>query len=127
MVMRANGGLHHPQNGSRTHGGTDASRRVESVEADASFCQRINVGRLDDLIPVTTEPAADIFKVDPENIRAFFRFGRWLRKHDPAEENNGLDKEGGESHISKTFVGISRGNVVFLGVGVSVTCNICGQ
>ena len=58
--MGPNTCLHHAGNNGGTGSRTNARWRVKPIKADTLFCQLINIRRLNQGLPVATEPTAHI-------------------------------------------------------------------
>ena len=68
MVVGSDGSLHHARDDGRAGRRANAGRCVEASEPRAAFRQGIDVGRLDQRVTVATEPTADVFEVDPQDV-----------------------------------------------------------
>ena len=73
VIVDAKARLHRPGDDRRARCRADASWSVKTVEANTAFRELVDVGRLDDLIAVTTKPAADVLEVNPKYVWSFRR------------------------------------------------------
>ena len=76
VVVDTEGRLHCSYDNGGTRCGTNAGWRVETIKANAACGELVDVRRLDELLAVTTEPAADVLEINPENVGPFCRLHR---------------------------------------------------
>ena len=87
--------LHRADDDRRARRRADTGRCVKPVEPNATRRQPVDVRRLDDLVAVAAEPAADILKVNPKDVRSLDRLRLAKHKQQP-QKGNGSFHSGGK-------------------------------